>query len=79
MLLGDGASGKKKKKSSKKPKTVSQSTDEEEFMATMNAFGQGLCLILFELQLYTYIICLYYCDYQETFMRILGDISHVCR
>ena len=50
MLLGDVPPGKKKKKSSKKAKTVSQSTDEEEFMATMNAFGQGLCLA-YELQL----------------------------
>ncbi|KAK2164105.1 hypothetical protein NP493_1430g00059 [Ridgeia piscesae] len=39
LLLGETVA-KKKKKSSKKQMTMSQSTDEEEFMATMNAFGQ---------------------------------------
>ena len=44
LLLGETVA-KKKKKSSKKQMTMSQSTDEEEFMATMNAFGQGLVLL----------------------------------
>ena len=51
---------KKKKKSSKKQMTMSQSTDEEEFMATMNAFGQGLFLLSSNCRLFWLLVLILY-------------------